>query len=125
MTRSDGGGRRDLAHRMLAAAVTVMRPGRQDWGRAMLAELDHVTAPGERARFALGATRIALFPPRATPGWWALPLGLAIRAAVAGAAIHALVPAAGLSPALLTALPAAGAWGLVTMPALASRASVS
>lgn len=117
----DGAGRRDLAYRLLAAAVTTMRPGRRDWGQAMLAELDRVHSPGERTRFALGAARVALFPPRATPPWWAVPLGLAVRAVVAGAAIHALAPAAGPAPAVLTALPAAGAWGMLTMPALAGR----
>jgi hypothetical protein len=118
----DGPAPRDLAYRVLATAVSAMRHGRQEWGQAMLAELDHVRSPAERAWFALGTARVALFPPRATPAWWAVPLSLAIRAVVAGAAIHALAPAAGPVPAALMALPAAGAWGLVTMPALASRA---
>ena len=117
----DESGKRDLAYRVLAAAVTLMRPGRRDWGLAMLAELGHVPHPGERARFALGAARVALFPPRATQPWWAASLGLVIRAVVAGAAIHALAPAAGLAPAALAALPAAGAWSTLTMPALGGR----
>jgi len=50
-----------------------------------------------------------------------VPLGLALRAVAAGAAIHALAPAAGPAPLVLVALPAAGAWGMVTMPALRSR----
>ena len=117
----DGAGRRDLAYRVLAAAVVVMRPGRRDWGLAMLAELDHVTSPGDRARFAIGAARVAMFPPRAAPAWWTVPLGLVIRAVVAGAAIHALAPAVGPVAVAFTALPAAGSWGMVTMPALAGR----
>ena len=118
----DGASRRDLARRLLALAVTAMPRSRRDWGQAMLAELDHIRDPAERARFALGATRVALFPPRAAPAWWAVPLSLAVRAVVAGAAIHALAPAAGPIPAALMALPAAGAWGMVTVPALAGRA---
>ena len=119
----DDSGKRDLAWRLLAAAVALMRPGRRDWGLAMLAELDRVCHPGKRAWFALGATRVALFPPRAARSWRAVPLGLAIRAVVAGAAIHALAPAAGLAPAALMALPAAG---VLTVPALAgpSRGAV-
>jgi hypothetical protein len=89
-----------------------MRPGRRDWGQAMLAELDHARSPGERARFALGAARIALFPPRAAPAWWAVPLGLAVRAVMAAAASHALAPAAGLVPVALRPCPrpGPGAW---------------
>jgi len=117
----DDAGRRDLARWLLAAVVAAMRPRRRDWGNAMLAELDQVCTPVERARFALGAARVALFPPRAAPPWRAVPLGLALRAVAAGAAIHALAPAAGPAPLVLVALPAAGAWGMVTMPALRSR----
>jgi hypothetical protein len=114
-------GRRDLAYRLLAAAVAAMHPSRRDWGRAMLAELDQVRSPVERTRFAFGAARVALLPPRATPAWWAVPLGLALRAVAAAAAIHALAPAVGPVPLMLVALPSAGAWGVVTMPALNSR----
>jgi hypothetical protein len=117
----DDAGRRDLAYRLLATVVAAMRPSRRDWGNAMLAELDQVRSPAERTRFALGAARVALFPPRATPAWWAVPLGLALRAVAAAAAIHALAPAAGPAPLVLVALPFAGAWGVVTMPALRSR----
>ena len=117
----DDSGKRDLAYRLLAAAVALMRPGRRDWGLAMLAELEHVCRPGERAWFALGAARVALFPPRATRPWRAVPLGLAIRAVAAGAAMHALAPAAGLAPAALMALPAAGVWTMLTTRALAGR----
>lgn len=83
----DDAGKRDLAYRLLATVVAAMRPSRRDWGNAMLAELDQVRSPVERARFALGAARVALFPPRATPAWRAVPLGLALRAVAAGAAI--------------------------------------
>jgi hypothetical protein len=117
----DEPGTRDLAYRVLAAAVTLMRPGRRDWGLAMLAELGQVRHPGERAWFALGAARVALFPPRATRPWRAVSLGLVVRAVAAAAVIHALAPGAGLAAAALTALPAAGVWSTLTVPALAGR----
>jgi hypothetical protein len=116
--------RRDIAYRLLTTAVAVMRPGRRDWGQAMLAELEQVRSPGDRARFALGATRVALFPPRATPAWWAVLLSLGLQAAVAVGAIHALAPAVGPTPLALTAVPAAGAWGIITIPSLARKWSV-
>jgi hypothetical protein len=118
-------GKPDIAYRLLATAVATMRPSRREWGQAMLAELENVRSPDKRASFALGATRVALFPPRVTPAWWAVPLGIAIRAVVAGVAIHALVPAAGLVAAVLTALPAGGAWGLLTMSRLAGRPGIA
>jgi hypothetical protein len=117
----DSPGRRDLAYRVLSAVVSAMPPGRRDWGLAMLAELDQIRSPGERAWFAIGAARVALFPPRRTRPWWAVPTGLAVRAVAAGAAIHALAPAAGPAAAMLGAAPAATAWALFTMPALAGR----
>jgi hypothetical protein len=118
---SPSAGRRDVPYRLLAKAVAAMPPGRRDWGLAMLAELDHIHDPGDRARFALGATRVALFPPGAAPSWWAVPLGLVLRAAVAAVTIHVLAPAVGPAALPLAALPAAGAWGVVTIPALTGR----
>ena len=117
----DDSGKRDLAYRLVAATVALMRPGRRDWGLAMLAELDHVPRPGERAWFALGAVQVALFPSRATRPWWTVSVGLIVRAVVAGAAIHALAPAGGLAVAALAALPAAGAWRILTMPVPVDR----
>jgi hypothetical protein len=113
--------RRDIPYRLLTAAIAIMRAGRRDWGRAMLAELDYVRSPGDRARFALSAARVALFPPRASPSWRMVPAGLAVRAVVAVATIHALAPAVGPVPLVLMAVPAAGAWGTLTIPALAGR----
>jgi hypothetical protein len=55
---------RDLAYRILAAATARMTPGRRDWGAAMLAELSQIHLRTARWRFALGAARVALFPPR-------------------------------------------------------------
>jgi hypothetical protein len=117
----DGAARHDLAYRLLAAAVRMMRSSRRDWGLAMLAELERIHPPGDRAWFALGASWVALFPPRVGRPWWPVPLGLAIRAVIAGAAIHALAPAAGAAPLVLITLPTAGAWAVLTMPVLVGR----
>ena len=112
-------GQRDLAWRVLAMTAARMRSGRRDWGLAMLAELDHITAAPDRTRFALGAVRVVLFPPHPSRPRGAGPVGLSVRAVIAGAAIHALAPAAGITVAVLAALPAAAAWALLTTPALA------
>jgi len=70
---------RDLAYRILSATTARMAPGRRDWGTAMLAELSQIHRRAARRRFALGAARTALFPPRPAR----LPVGVAlIRAAV-------------------------------------------
>jgi hypothetical protein len=126
MRRADAGdpgrgtaGQRDLAWRLLAMTARRMRPGRRDWGLAMLAELDHITARWDRVRFAFGAARVALIPPHPSRPRGAGPVGLSVRAVIAGAAIHALAPAAGIMVAVLAALPAAAAWALLTTPALA------
>ncbi len=49
---------------LLASAVRRMPAERSDWGAAMLAELAHLQHPSTRWQFALGGTRVALFPPR-------------------------------------------------------------
>jgi hypothetical protein len=87
-------GGRDVPARLLAAAVHRLPADRRPWGRAMLAELAEVPAGAQRWRFALGCTRVALFPPRrgALPGLAAVALVLAV-AAGAGWAAHALLPA--------------------------------
>jgi hypothetical protein len=114
MRRADAGdpgrrtaGQRDLPWRVLATTAARMRSGRRDWGLAMLAELDHITAPWDRARFGFGAARVALFPPHPSRPRGAGPVGLSVRAVIAGTAIHALAPAAGITVAVLAALPAA------------------
>lgn len=58
MSKMDGPGR------LLAAAVRWMPEERRDWGGAMLAELAQLQHPSTRWWFALGCTRVALFPPR-------------------------------------------------------------
>jgi hypothetical protein len=112
----------DRAARFLAAAAAWTPAGRGDWARAMLAELDQVTGRTARWRFALGAARAALIPPRSTPRsprlLAAAAIALAGGACAAGAAIHAAAPGAGiLAAVLLPGLPAICAWAvLATTP---------
>jgi hypothetical protein len=49
---------------LLTIAVRRMPAERSDWGAAMLAELAQLQHPSTRWQFALGCTRVALFPPR-------------------------------------------------------------
>jgi hypothetical protein len=60
----------DLPQRLLAASVDILAADRADWGQAMLAELDHIGARGERWRFMLGCVRATLLlpPRRGAPG---------------------------------------------------------
>ncbi len=53
----------ELPERLLAAAVRHMPVERREWGAAMLAELAQLQQPSTRWRFALGCSRVALFPP--------------------------------------------------------------
>jgi hypothetical protein len=54
----------DAPRLLLTIAVRRMPAERAEWGEAMLAELAHIQNPTARWRFALGCTRVALFPPR-------------------------------------------------------------
>lgn len=58
---------RDLAARMVAGAAVRLPSERAEWGRAMAIELGEIPAGRYRWRFALGATRVALFPPGRLP----------------------------------------------------------
>lgn len=101
----------DLAYRCLAAVAAWMPAGREDWGRAMVAELDQIRPGGARWRFVLGAARVALVPPGGSrPGWYAL-LAATGGAVGAGVAAHALAPAAGAAAAVsVSALAVLAAW---------------
>ena len=58
-----------LAYRCLAAVTARMPADREDWGRAMLAELGQIRPRGARWWFVFGAARVALLPPSpAQPG---------------------------------------------------------
>lgn len=52
----------DAPARLLACAIRTMPNARHEWGVAMLAELGHIHERTARWRFALGSTRVALFP---------------------------------------------------------------
>ena len=111
-----------LAHRCLAAVTAQMPADRQDWGRAMVAELDQLRPGGTRWRFVLGAARVALLPPGGSrPGWCAL-LAAAGGAVAAGVTTHVFAPAAGPAAAVsLSALAALAALGLAVARARAGR----
>lgn len=59
----------DWPVRLLTAAVRRMAAERSEWGVAMLAELAQLQQPFARWQFALGCTRVALFPPRQKGVW--------------------------------------------------------
>ncbi len=112
----------DLAQRFLAAAAARMPAVRRDWGQAMLAELDQVRGRPARWRFALGAARAALVPPRSTRLAWLAAIVLAAGACAAGAAIHALAPGAGVAAAVaVPGLPALCALAVLARPRPARR----
>ncbi|MCI0387167.1 MAG: hypothetical protein MOB07_00120 [Acidobacteria bacterium] len=54
----------DIPRLLLTIAVRRMPAERSEWGAAMLAELAQLQNPSTRWWFALGCTRVALFPPR-------------------------------------------------------------
>lgn len=56
----------DLPGLLLAAAVSRMPVERRDWGAAMTAELNQLQGLYSRWWFALGCTRVALFPLRSS-----------------------------------------------------------
>jgi hypothetical protein len=58
-----GAARRPVAHHLVGMATAVMLPSRQDWGRAIAAEVACATSRAERARLVLAAVRMALLPP--------------------------------------------------------------
>jgi hypothetical protein len=73
--RADPAIRADLPARLLRWATGLLSPQREEWGRAMLAELDHVDGRGRRWRFALGCAGAAMvLPPwgRAAAAVWAM-----------------------------------------------------
>ena len=111
-----------LAHRCLAAVTAQMPADRQDWGRAMVAELDQLRPGGTRWRFVLGAARVALLPPGGSrPGGYAL-LAATGGAIAAGVAAQVFAPAAGPAAAVsVSALTALAVWGLAVARARAGR----
>jgi len=86
ITRFHGDTDGDRARRVLALAVRSLRGDRQEWGEAMLHELDHVQGTLSRWRFGLGcacaSVRIRLRSPE--------PGGLGLRAIIFGCTTIAL-----------------------------------
>jgi hypothetical protein len=111
-----------LAYRCLAAVTARMPADREDWGRAMVAELDQLRPGSARWGFVLGAARVALLPPGGSrPGWYAL-LAATGGAIAAGVTAHVFAPAAGPAAAVsVSALVALAAWGLAVARARAGR----
>jgi PadR family transcriptional regulator PadR len=111
----------DLARRALAAAVTWIPADREEWGRAMLAELDQVSGHRARWRFASGAARTALIPPGSRSLRAAIVL--AVTAIVAAISIYALSPGTGAVTAVAAPIAAAlGAWAALARPRQAQDA---
>src|SRR5262245_16884257 len=54
----------DIPRLLLTVAVRRMPAERREWGEAMLAELAQLQNTSTRWRFALGCSRVAMFPPR-------------------------------------------------------------
>jgi hypothetical protein len=102
---------RDRARSLLVLAVRLLPAGRQDWGQAMLAELDQLKGTAARWRFVLGCVRVVLAPPRTQPA-----SGLVVRAAIVvgavavGVGIYLVAPALQLFAMLLAVLLAGCGW---------------
>jgi hypothetical protein len=74
----------DMPVRLLRCAIGLLSAQRDEWGQAMLGELDHIDGRGRRWRFAVGCAGAAvLMPPwgRAAAAVWAMA---AVAAASAG-----------------------------------------
>jgi hypothetical protein len=115
----------DRAQWLLAMAVGWMPRDREEcegWGRAMLAELHQVSGRRARWRFAGGAARTALFPPRSRSRRAAMVL--AVLAAAAAIAIYALSPGTGgVTAVAVPGLAALGAWAALARPRQAQPVS--
>ena len=77
---------------LLAAAVRRLPADRRDWGAAMTAELAQLQDPWARRRFALGCTRVALFPPRDARPLFVVGVLAVAAALVSGWSVGRAVP---------------------------------
>ncbi|HEX7270210.1 MAG TPA: hypothetical protein VF256_22680 [Streptosporangiaceae bacterium] len=91
-----GSGGSDAPARIVTVAAGLLPEHRRDWGRAMAAELAQIHGHGRRWRFAVGAVRVALFPPPRLRNR-VLAVALAGLAAAAGATVAAASEVPGLS----------------------------
>jgi hypothetical protein len=81
--------RGDVPERLLRWAAGLMSAGREEWGQAMVGELDHIDGRGRRCRFAAGCAGAALLLApwgRAAAALWAMAV-----AAVGAAGVYAAV----------------------------------
>jgi len=83
----------DAPARIAAVAANRLPAHRQDWGRAMAAELTQVSGRARRWQFAAGLLRVTLFPPPRHP------------ARVLAAALGGLLAAVGATVAAATEVP--------------------
>jgi hypothetical protein len=77
--------RGDVPERLLRWAAGLMSVGREEWGQAMVGELDHIDGRGRRCRFAAGcAGAMLLLAPwgRAAAALWAMAVAAAGAAGV-------------------------------------------
>jgi hypothetical protein len=80
---ADGAVRDDVPARLLRWAAGLLSARRNEWGQAMLGELDHIEGRGRRWRFAAGCVGASLL---LAPWGWAAAAAWAIVAVAAGAA---------------------------------------
>ena len=90
-----GSGGSDAPARIVTVAAGLLPEHRRDWGRAMAAELAQIHGRGRRWRFAVGAVRVALFPPPRLRNR-VLAVALAGLTAAAGATVAAASEVPGL-----------------------------
>jgi len=77
--------RGDVPERLLRWAAGLMSAGRDEWGQAMVGELDHIDGLGRRCRFAAGCAGAALLLApwgRAAAALWAMAVAAAGAACV-------------------------------------------
>jgi hypothetical protein len=77
--------RGDVPERLLRWAAGLMSAGRDEWGQAMVGELDHIDGLGQRCRFAAGCAGAALLLApwgRGAAAVWAMTLAVAGAAGV-------------------------------------------
>jgi WD40 repeat protein len=105
----------DGADRLLAVVAWLLPPGRQDWGRAMRAELAALSATADRRSFAAGCLRVAVWPGQVPQ--------VARFLVVVGAAL-ALAAASGATAALRVELVGLGVAAPVVLWRLGRREAV-
>jgi len=111
LLRRTGGG--DTPARIAAVAANRLPAHRQDWGRAMAAELTQVSGRARRWQFVAGVLRVMLFPPPRHP------------ARVLAAAFGGLLAAVGATVAAATEVPSLSVFAAVAGLLLGGYATVA